>query len=442
MKPIKQTLLSGAMILALGSLFTSCEEILGEWDKPAPAVVTPPETSPETSPETPSNNYRVYTSGTAYTDVAIPAEAIAVESSAAAVTWPAGTYVVEGNKTITGDITFAGDVNLILRDGAELTISGKIDGGTTESLNIYGQEASTGKLTIDGGAGDYNIYVKDLQIHGGDITGTNSGQALLSNGTLKIYHGTISTTARSHGILAYHGKLSIYGGTITASTTISGAVAVDNADMEMTGGTLKATTTAQGQEGIVVHGGDIDISGGTVIAEGGTSTIADGGNGIHGMKDIKISGTANVTATGGDGAAVAGKHGGFGIYASINQAIEISGGTVKAIGGGGSDGHAIKTGGATGNVCIKGGTVTATATGTNGNGIDSNFINYWGGRAEATGAGSGWGISGTLTNKTSGSVHIKTKLTGGEADWTSFDIGPYNYRDPSQLHFRCIKINM
>ena len=441
MKSIKQTLLSGAMILALGSLFTSCEEILGEWDKPAPAVVTPPETSPETSPETPSNNYRVYTSGTAYTDVAIPAEAIAVESSAAAVTWPAGTYVVEGNKTITGDITFAGDVNLILRDGAELTISGKIDGGTTESLNIYGQEASTGKLTIDGdgSTGSKNIYVKDLQIHGGDITGTNSGQALLSNGTLKIYHGTISTTARSHGILAYHGKLSIYGGTITASTTISGAVAVDNADMEMTGGTLKATTTAQGSAGIVVHGGDIDISGGTVIAEGGTSTTADGGNGIHGMRDIKISGTANVTATGGGGAGTG--HGGYGIYASNNQAIEISGGTVKAIGGGGSDGHAIKTGGATGNVSIKGGTVTATATGTNGNGIDSNFINYWGGRAEATGAEVGRGINGTLTNKTSGSVPIKTK-TDSDPLWNSEYIGPLTPRESSTLTYRYIKINM
>ena len=366
-----------------------------------------------------------------------------VTSSTTAVTWSAGTYVVSSDVSIGGNITLTGDVNLILRDGAELTISGKIDGGKTNSLNIYGQKASTGKLTIngDGSIGSYNIYVKDLQIHGGDITGTNSGQALLSNGTLKIYHGTISTTARSPGIFADHGKLSIYGGTITASTTQSGAVAVQNADMEMTGGTLKATTTAQGEAGIVVHGGDIDISGGTVIAEGGTSTTADGGNGIHGMKDIKICGTANVTATGGDGAAVAGKHGGYGIYAN-NQAIEISGGTVKAIGGGGSDGHAIKTGGATGNVSIISGTVTATATGTNGNGIESNFINYWGGRAEATGAGSGWGINGTLTNQTSGSVTIKTKLTGGEADWTSSSIGPGFQRDPSQLHFRCIKINM
>ena len=53
MKPIKQTLLSSAIILALSTMFTSCEDILGEWDKPAQAVVTPSE------PETPSK-----TSGT------------------------------------------------------------------------------------------------------------------------------------------------------------------------------------------------------------------------------------------------------------------------------------------------------------------------------------------------------------------------------------------
>ena len=39
MKPIKQTLLSGVMILALGSMFTSCEDILGKWEKPIPATV-------------------------------------------------------------------------------------------------------------------------------------------------------------------------------------------------------------------------------------------------------------------------------------------------------------------------------------------------------------------------------------------------------------------
>ena len=118
MKTIKQTLLSGAMILALSLAFTSCDDILGEWDRPAPVTPTP---TPEPTP-TLSKNYRVYTSGTAYTDEAIPDGATVVESSAADVTWPAGTYVVSSDVSITGKITLDGNVNLILCDGKTLTV--------------------------------------------------------------------------------------------------------------------------------------------------------------------------------------------------------------------------------------------------------------------------------------------------------------------------------
>ena len=41
MKPIKQTLLSGAMILALSLAFTSCDELIGELDNIAPSPVAP-----------------------------------------------------------------------------------------------------------------------------------------------------------------------------------------------------------------------------------------------------------------------------------------------------------------------------------------------------------------------------------------------------------------
>ena len=51
MKPFKQTLMSGAMILALSLAFTSCEDILGEWDKPTPVTPTPtPTPTPEPEP--------------------------------------------------------------------------------------------------------------------------------------------------------------------------------------------------------------------------------------------------------------------------------------------------------------------------------------------------------------------------------------------------------
>ena len=56
MKSIKQTLMSGAMILALSLVFTSCDDILGEWDRPAPNPVVPtpspdPDPTPTPTPE-------------------------------------------------------------------------------------------------------------------------------------------------------------------------------------------------------------------------------------------------------------------------------------------------------------------------------------------------------------------------------------------------------
>ena len=409
MKSIKQIVKCGAMIMALSLAFTSCDELLGELDNIAPSPVTP---TPEPEP-TLSNNYRVYTSGTAYTDEAIPAGATAVESSAADVTWSAGTYVVEGNKTITGDITLTGDVNLILRDGAELTVNGRINGGYNSfSLNIYGQEASTGKLTIDGSAGTgtlNNILVQNLQIHGGDITGTNSNWAITTNGTFKIFHGKVSATAFNYGLVAYK-DLSIYGGTITALTTASSAhkyaVYVYNAAMQMTGGSLTATSTGADNHGIFVDKG-INISGGTVNATGGSSTTGDGGIGIYCYyENITISGTANVTAKGGNSE---NGPGGDGIKVFTNgKSLTISGGTVNATAGVGTNGQefALVSGTSSGSINITGGHVTATAAGAHGIGIQTVTLQIGqpGSNPTVNTTGALEGISATTITINSGTV--------------------------------------
>ena len=61
-----------------------------------------------------SNTYRVFTTRTAYTDEAIPGGVTIVGNSATAVSWTAGTYVVNSDVLINGDVTLAGNVNLIL----------------------------------------------------------------------------------------------------------------------------------------------------------------------------------------------------------------------------------------------------------------------------------------------------------------------------------------
>jgi len=315
--------------------------------------------------------YRVYTSATAYTDEAIPEDAITVESSTAAVSWSAGTYVVEDDVTITGDITLTGDVNLILCDGAELTVNGKIDGDTNDkSLYIYGQDLSTGKLTIDANGGGFDIVVEELYIHGGDISATNADQAIETAGLFRTYHGNVNASGVYNGLMILN-DLNMDGGSITASSTNGAAVSVYNSYLSITNGSLTATTTAPNAAGIDVTY-DINIYGGTVIATGGDNPSGNGGYGIYCFDgDVTISGDANVTATGGNGSGV-GSIGGHGIYVNVDKSIIIEGGTVNATAGDGtgSGGYALITDdGSTGRINITGGNVTATATGTYGVGI-------------------------------------------------------------------------
>lgn len=391
-------LILGGAIFCLPMLFTSC----GNIDNPLEELVA----SSVPMPETPAKTYRVYTSGTAYTDEAFPDGAILVESSAAAVTWSEGTYVVEDDVTITGGIILEGDVNLILCDGAELTVNGTIDGhANSKSLNIYGQAESTGKLTIDGDAGSYNIVVDDLQIHGGDITGTNSDQAIETYAPFKVYHGNVDVTANVNGFMVM-GDLLIYGGTITASSTTGPAVSVNPSSMSatdgsltMTGGSLTATN-GTAAEGIFVDK-IIDISGGTVIATGGDDISGSGGSGIVSNNgDITISGTAIVTATG--------------MYGIITNTIEIDGSSTIVNSTGYQNGIKAAT-----SITFKAGTVTCESTRANSVAILSPTIDYQGGAIEATGGPSGHFITGKLTNNSGGTVSLEMKNDGG----TSWLIG-------------------
>ncbi len=69
-----------------------------------------------------------------------------VESSAEAVTWNAGWYVVNSTVTISEPITVTGAVNLILADGCTLNAEKGIVVTTGNSLTIYAQSGGTGTL--------------------------------------------------------------------------------------------------------------------------------------------------------------------------------------------------------------------------------------------------------------------------------------------------------
>ena len=298
------------------------------------------------------NTYRVYTTGITYTNEAIPVNATELTGTVAPGTLAAGTYVVRGEATCTGVLTLGGDVNLILADESELTITGSING--THSLNIYGQANSTGTLTIND-APTYNsnpISVKNLSIHGGTIIptgGSNPAGAhtIETNGNFTVYHGTVN--ANGAGFLI-SGNLTIHGG-ITTSLSAGGAPAIKvvGGDLTTNGGTLGATCTGTGGNAIEVddgHGGgtsQINIYGGFINAEGGNANAASntqGGNGIM------LCGTLNcrnyVRAYGGENDGTTA--GGYGIKVEAgttgNGDIMIWGGHVDAAGYGG-DGSSV-----------------------------------------------------------------------------------------------------
>ena len=290
-----------------------------------------------------SGNYREYLDRTNFNIVEIPAGATAVTSGM--TSWAAGTYVVSGNVTIDGDVSCSGDVNLILKDGASLKVNGEFTAyGST--LNIYGQELSTGKLDVV--AASINLVAESINIHGGIITVTEGGVMQgIEGADINIYHGTVTAAGMMNGF-SVMGDMHIYGGKVTASATNGDALILYGSgvpgSLTISGGTFIATGEGTGisSRGIMVTDGSgdgtatITITGGTVIASGGSDDATNhGGCGIEVCGNLTISGNAKVLAHG--GMDMNGNGGGYGINvragSSAGGDATISGGTTTLTGG-------------------------------------------------------------------------------------------------------------
>ena len=249
-------------------------------------------------------------------------------TAATAVKLPAGAKIVlNGVNTITGGNLGSGDCYGIYAEGS-LTISGS---GT---LNVTGGDAATRSC---------GIYTDNaLTISSGPVTATSgdvSGGASL--GIYSIGNFTISGTADVTG----------KGGTATNDGSFGinaeGEVIISGGKVEAIGGAGK------GSDGLYSGNGQINISGGKVEAFGGDAPSAGGSVGIFAQTssaNVQISGTADVTAIGGESASDRS----YGIYS--RNPVTISGGKVEAFGGEGSyPGYGIN------NANISGGTVTAAS---------------------------------------------------------------------------------
>lgn len=214
----------------------------------------------------------------------VPEPATVIEESI--VEWNAednGTwYVVEQDVTLTERVEVMGSVNLLLCDGATLTVERGIHVAGKNALTVYGQEAGTGKLTgfsavPEYGAGIGGNYDEDagvLAFNGGVIKGVQGGATAAGigggdqgdGGTITVDGlAVLSATGGKNGgagIGAGKGHyckdtITITGGQVTAIGSKCG------------GGVGSAGIGGSGSTGQGQSGGDIIISGGYVYAKGG-----------------------------------------------------------------------------------------------------------------------------------------------------------------------------
>ena len=140
-----------------------------------------------------------------------------VSPSGGSVTWSGGTYVVKDNVVIKGNLQLDGNVNLILCDGAKLTVNGQIYVNGKYSLTIYGQsqDDDAGKLFVASSV-DGLVDFKYLTIHGGNIT-VESQINGICNSPLTVYGGIVSITSNMYAIYTGLDKnMKVYGGEFNA----------------------------------------------------------------------------------------------------------------------------------------------------------------------------------------------------------------------------------
>ena len=252
-------------------------------------------------------------------------------------TWDKDWVYVTGNVTINSRVTLKKDVNLILADGANLTVNSDIYSSAPSgryTLNVYTQTKGNGKLTVDCYVSDGYLVAGvfgNLTIYGGIIN--ISGRTDRANmpcgvdGSVTVNSGIVTLTGSgnngAYGVADDSVTVNDGDVTITASTTNKGAYGVygpygGNSNVTVNGGNVKiiANGVTQGwgvyngnpRSIITVNGGSLDVTG----------TSSNGGNDAG---YAACSATVNVTGEG-----VATLHGSTSAvgYATVNAKVQTS----------------------------------------------------------------------------------------------------------------------
>ena len=226
-----------------------------------------------------------------------------IDSENALTEWTSGWYVVDGSVTIDSRVTVTGDVKLILKDGASLTVNGGFLVRTNDIFTVYAQSQGTGVLNAissngagigGGGQGSPGDDCGTVNIHGGIITamcsynGAGIGDGLWGDamGEITITGGVVTASGTSQegisGILSTgaNGNAVIYTDSIAPGNSDSWNCILFRSD---------------GKAGTVY--GNVTLTGTLTIPEGGTLTIPAGAT-LQNSDNITNNGTIKVNMGG------------------------------------------------------------------------------------------------------------------------------------------------
>lgn len=216
----------------------------------------------------------VSTEGTC-TDYTTVATDTTTWGTAGNTTW----YVVNGEVTISGRVTVNGTVNLILRDGAKLTVNGGIGLNDGNTLNIYPE--------TENGTGELNANASSKYCAG--IGGAAASGYSVACGTLTIHGGVIIAKGAENGP-----GIGNSGQNYSRGTQAAGTVIIYAGNVTATGGEYESAGIGGGWAS--TGGCNVEIYGGTVLANVGTSSNSAQGIGYAGGSETKYPGTLKIGA--------------------------------------------------------------------------------------------------------------------------------------------------
>ncbi|MFC6022644.1 carbohydrate-binding domain-containing protein [Plantactinospora solaniradicis] len=246
-------------------------------------------------------------------------------------------------------VTLAAGTSNSLTDATTYTNTGEPDSALFSAADLT--IAGTGSLTVRANAADGIVSKDDLVIQSGTITVNAVDDAIRGKNSLTINGGTINVTSsggdgiKSNDTEAGRGVLTITNGTITASVA-DDAIKGENV-LNISGGTINVTRSYEALEGLqtTISGGNINV----VSSDDAVNAAEEG------LGHMQPSSIAFIRVTGGTVVATGGTDG-----FDSNGSLTFAGGTVAARGSstrGGGEG-AID---ADGPIAFTGGTVVGAA---------------------------------------------------------------------------------